>query len=347
MPSVFRRPVPSSRISHSSSFLRSFLTGCCGVAMLAVLTAADESSKTQGSPSAGEKYSLQYKFRAGETMRWKVVHRARIETTVSGTSQTAETVTTSTKVWNVRKVEPGGTAIFEQFVDDVDMWQKLTGRMEVRYNSKTDKKPPVGFETVSKSIGVPLSRTTIDSSGKVLKREHLVAKPQAEHEGLITIPLPESPVAVGETWNFPCDIEVPLDNGGIKRIKSRQIFTLESVRNGEATIRVATQILTPVDDPAIEARLMQRDTGGTVTFDIEEGRVVGQQMDTDKRVIGFRGNASSLHCRTRFTEQWLAQASQAGDAAKAATAPPAEKPTTSSAPKSAARTQPAEAPARK
>jgi len=347
MPSVFRRPVRSSRVFRSSSLLRPLLMGCCGVAMFAVLASADELSKTPGSSSPAEKYTLRYKFQAGETMRWKVVHRARIETSVSGTSQTAETVTTSTKVWKVQKVEPGGTATFEQFVDDVDMWQKLTGRMEIRYNSRTDKKPPAGFETVSKSIGVPLPRTTIDSTGKVLKREHLIAKPQAEHEGLITIPLPESPVAVGETWNFPCDIEVPLDNGGIKRVKSRQVFTLESVRNGEATIRVATQILTPVDDPAIEARLMQRDTGGTVTFDVEEGRVVGQQMDTDKRVIGFRGSASSLHCRTRFTEEWLAQASRSGDAAKAATAPPAEKPSASSATKSAARPQPAEAGARK
>jgi hypothetical protein len=251
-------------------------------------------------------------------------------------------------VWKVQKVESNGAATFEQVVDNVDMWQKLTGRMEVRYNSQTDKKPPAGFENVAKSIGVPLSRTTIDPHGKVLKREHLVAKPQTEQEGLIVIPLPESPVAIGETWMYPCDIEVPLDNGGIKRVKSRQTFTLEAVNSGTATVRVATQILTPISDPAIEARLMQRDSGGTVTFDIEAGRVVGQQMDTDKRVIGFRGEASSLHCRTRFTEELLAQASQAGAGAKpAAASAPSAKPATDAPPKSAARTKPADTEARK
>jgi len=330
----------------SSVFWR-LVAGLTGLAVFAAWGAAADPSETRSPASPTEKYTLRYKFQAGETLRWKVVHRARVETSVSGTSQTAETVTTSTKVWKVQKVEPNGAATFEQLVDNVDMWQKLTGRMEVRYNSQTDKKTPAGFEGVAKSIGVPLSRTTIDPLGKILKREHLVAKPQAEHDGLLTIPLPESPVALGETWMYPCDIEVPLEHGGIKKIKSRQTFTLEAVTNGTATIRVATQILTPVDDPAIEARLTQRDTGGTVTFDIGAGRVVAQQMDTDKRVIGFRGEASSLHCRTRFTEELLAQGSQAGDGVKPAAAAPAEKPAVGAAPKSAARTKPADTEARK
>jgi hypothetical protein len=65
---------------------------------------------------------------------------------------------------------------------------------------------------------------------------------------------------------------------------------------------------------------MQRDSSGTVSFDIQTGRVAGQQMDTDKRVVGFRGQASSLHYRTRFTEELLAQ-TPAADASKAPPAP--------------------------
>jgi hypothetical protein len=324
-----------------------WIAGLAGLATLGLAIAAAETPEATPAKVSSEEFTLRYKFRPGERLRWKVVHRARVEASVGGSSQTTETVTSSVKVWKVQKVEPNGSATFEQLVENVDMWQKLTGRMEVRYNSQTDKQPPVGFENVAKSIGVPLSRTTIDPQGKILKREHLVARPQGENEGLITVPLPESPVAVGESWTYPCDIEVPLERGGIKKIKSRQIFTLEAAKNGTATIRVATQILTPVDDPAIEARLMQRDTGGTVTFDIEGGRVTAQQMDTDKRVVGFRGEASSLHCRTRFTEELLAQGSQPGDGAKPATAAPAEKTTLSVVPKSAARTKPADAEARK
>lgn len=278
--------------------------GLVGLMVLAAVAVADSPDKT-AEVKTPAKYTLRYRFQPGETIRWKVVHRARVDASVAGTSQTTETVSSSIKVWKIKEVRPDGAATFEQWVENVDMWQKLSGRMEVRYNSQTDKTPPVGFENVAKSIGVPLSKTTIDPLGKILRREHLVARPAAQHEGLITIPLPESPVAIGETWSFPCDIEIPLEGGRIKTIKSRQSFTLEEVKDSVATVRVATQILTPVNDPAIEAQLMQRDSSGTVRFNIEQGRVVGQQMDTDKRVVGFRGQASSLHYQTRFTEDLL------------------------------------------
>jgi hypothetical protein len=306
--------------------------------MILAATAVADSPDKSAPQASSAKYTLRYKFQPGETLRWKVVHRARVEASVGGTNQTTETVSSSVKVWKVREVKSNGAATFEQLVENVDMWQKLTGRMEVRYNSQTDKTPPVGFENVAKSIGVPLSKTTIDPQGKILNREHLIARSNVQQEGMITIPLPDEPVAVGEGWSYPYDIEVPLEGGRIKKIKSRQSFTLEEVKGSVATVRVATQILTPVDDPAIEAQLMQRDSSGTVSFDIQTGRVVGQQMDTDKRVVGFRGQASSLHYRTRFTEELLAQTPSA-DTSKA---PPASqgktdaKPAKSDAPRTSA-----------
>src|SRR5262249_42858672 len=72
-----------------------------------------------------------------------------------------------------------------------------------------------------------------------------------------------------------------------------------------ATIQIETQIVTPLNDPAIEAQLVQRMTSGSVRFDIEKGRLISQQMDLDRHVIGFSGAASSMHCVTRFTEQFL------------------------------------------
>ena len=72
-----------------------------------------------------------------------------------------------------------------------------------------------------------------------------------------------------------------------------------------ATIKVDSQILTPINDPAIEAQLIQRLSDGYVKFDIERGRVVSQQLDLDKHVIGFSGASSSMHYVNRFTEKLL------------------------------------------
>lgn len=252
-----------------------------------------------------QKHVLRYTFQPGETVRWKVVHRNTVHTTVAGTTQTAETISSSVKVWRIKDAAPDGTVTFEQSVEDVDMRQQLTGRDEVRYNSRTDEKAPVGFEHLAESVGVTLAVVTMDARGKILKRRRSKVKAAAGGEGPITIPLPHEPVGVGQNWSRPHDLDLPLPGGGVKKIKTVQQFTLLSVKTGVATIRVDTQILTPVDDPAIEAQLIQHQSSGTVRFDADAGRIIAQQMDLDKKVIGFRGGASRLHYLTRFTEELL------------------------------------------
>jgi hypothetical protein len=290
-----------------------------GLASLAVLAAAAladdfqtaQSKSTGESNSAGEKYTLRYKFHPGETIRWEVIQRTRIRTTVSGTTQIAEMVSKSVKAWRITDVEPDGTARFEHLVESVDMRQKFSGQQEVRYNSQTDEKPAPGFETVAQSIGVPLAVITMDNKGEILKRERKPVRAAAQNEeGQITISLPDEAVPVGHTWSFPYEIEVPLEDGTVKKVKTLQKFKLASVKTGVATIEVATKILTPIHDPAIEAKVIQKEQSGTVRFDADAGRVLGQQMDLDRRVVGFTGNnpASSLHYLTRFTETLLADA---------------------------------------
>jgi hypothetical protein len=264
-----------------------------------------------------EKYTLRYKFYPGETLRWNVEHQSRVRATVSGSTQETETLSISVNDWNVTDVQPDGTATFEHRVEWVDMRQTLTGRKEVRYDSRTGGKPPVGFEDAAKSVGVPLSIVKMDAQGKVLHRKDTKQRPAVAHAksavdksapenvGWLTIPLPDGPVPVGYTWSLPQDIDVPLPSGGVKKVKAVQQFTLESVKTGVATIRVSTEILTPISDPAVESQLVERESAGIVRFDIDAGRILGQQMDIDKHVVGFRGDASSIHYLNRFSERLL------------------------------------------
>jgi hypothetical protein len=196
------------------------------------------------------------------------------------------------------------------------MRQKLSGCEEVRYNSRTDAKPPAGFEHVAKSVGVPLSVVTMDARGKILRRVRKTSEPNpaaaassptSVSDGWMTIPLPEEPVGIGQSWSLPQDIDIPLESGGTKRIKAIQQFVLEEVKTGVAVIRVSTDILTPINDPAIESQLVQRESAGRVRFDIDAGRILGQQMDIDKNVVGFRGDASAIHYINRFSERFLVE----------------------------------------
>lgn len=150
------------------------------------------------------------------------------------------------------------------------------------------------------------------SKGRVIERKQNPIKAAVPSQGELTIPLPEEAVAVGHQWSFPHKIEVPLPGGGVRQFQSLQTFTLQGVQTGVASIRVTTQILTPIDDPALESQLLQYETSGTVRFDLDAGRVLDQQMDVDKGVVGFRGEASSIHYRGRFTEEFMAAEAKHG-----------------------------------
>ncbi len=254
---------------------------------------------------AAREYLLRYKFHAGDTLRWTVVHRCRIRTSVSASTQTAETTTTSVKVWRVHEVKPDGTVVFDHLVESVDMRHRLSGRDEVHYNSRTDLCAPHGFEDVARAVGVPLALVTIDAQGKVLQRKQNFVKAAVAGQGEITIQLPEQAVAVGSRWSSQNNIDVPLADGSVRRIRAMQSFKLESVKTGVATISMSTQIMTPIQDPAIEAQVLQYETSGSVRFDIDRGQILGRQIDVDKSVVGFRGEASSIRYIGRSTEEYL------------------------------------------
>lgn len=276
----------------------------------------------------GEKHQLRYQFKPGETLRTKVVHQAQVRTTVEGSSQTASTVSKSTKVWFVSEVDGEGHITFVHSVDHVDMKNEVTGREAIAYDSRSDEEPPQGFEHVAKRIGVPLTRIKMTNTGQIVEREEL-APEDASEPSQIVMPLPKQVIAVGETWSHPHEFVLPLQDGTTKRIKTRQRFELKSVAHGVATIHVATQVLTPVDTAEVRAQLVQRESEGTIRFDIDAGRILGQTIDLDRRVVGHPNPKSSMHYRTRFTEELLegdaeaeeiAASEKAKDAAAARTA---------------------------
>ncbi len=280
---------------------------------LSILIAVAKPQAAEVAPAPPEmKHALRYKFSKGEAVRTKVLHLVSLNTTISGSTQTAETTSGSVKLWRILDVDPAGLITLEHAVESVDMRQKMTGRQEVTYNSKTDKQAPPGYETVAKAVGIPLTVVTVDGTGKMLRRVEKRDVPPADAaNNQMLVPLPAEPIAVGESWNVPVDVNIALEDGVARVIKTRQHYTLEKVAGGVATIAVVTQVLTPVNNPKIQSQLIQRLTKGTIRFDIDAGRVLSQQLDLDERVLGFNGGDSSLHYLGRFTEEYLPPAKTA------------------------------------
>lgn len=297
--------------------MKTLLCGIAAALLWAGLAYGDEPAG--GEPAEDAAYTLRYRFDAGETLRSEVVHLVTVETRIRGTTQVAKTRSAAVKVWKIQDVADNGHVTFEHSVAYVDMWQSVTGRQVIRYDSRQDQQPPPGYEAVAESIGVPLSTVTIDSSGRVVERKD--NRPQFNPGiGELTVPLPKEPVKVGQQWSEPDEVRIHLPGEPQQRIKTRQLFTLRSVKTGIATIEVKTEVLTPLTDPAVEAQLVQRLQEGTVKFDLDAGRLVARQMDMDRTVVGFNGADSQMEYLARFSEQAI----EGGEESTAPAEPPAK-----------------------
>jgi hypothetical protein len=283
---------------------RSFLVAVWALGMSAVWAGASES------PKDPPKYTLRYTFKPGQVLRWEVLQQASVRTSIDGVSETVETVSRSSKAWRVKEVQPDGSAVFENAVEWVDMRQQFGTKPTVRYDSRSGQKPPMGFEDVAGAVGVPLSVVTMDNTGKVLNRRRTPLRGASKVESEIAFPLPTEAIPVGHTWSKTFEIEVRLPGNVIKKVSAMQKFTLEDVKTGVARIAVLNAILTPVRDPAVEVQLLQYQSVGWLRFDLDEGRVLEQQVDYDKRVVGFRGPASNVHYMSRFAEKFTAAESK-------------------------------------
>jgi hypothetical protein len=258
-------------------------------------------------------FTLQHRLKPGQIVRTKTTHVANTVTRIQGTEDISESKSISDKVWEVKSVSPDGLMTFEYRIDAVDMSQKQGDKSQISYNSRNDKEAPQIFSQVAETIAKPIADVTIDATGTVIERDSISKIPALGMPGMgeLAIPLPKESVDLGAQWSIPRECRVKLDDGTYKAIKIREQYTLEKVSAGVATIRIHSQPITPVDEPSVEAQLMQQMSEGTLKFDIDQGRLISKQLDWDDEVVGFRGDESSVKYTARFTEELVPEPTQA------------------------------------
>lgn len=249
-----------------------------------------------------EKHLLQYRFSLGETLRYRVEHDAHVRSTIEETTQEVESTSESIKAWRVTDVLPDGQIEFIHVVESAKMSNKRPKQPVAEFDSTSDAPPAPLFAAAAKSIGVPLTLIRMTPDGKIVHREEKHQQPEATDDMPITLRLPGKSIVVGDKWDQVYDVQTERKTGAKLTIKTRRLCELQSVKQGVATIRVSYQILTPVD-AYTQSQLVERLTTGVVRFDIERGRILSQQHDVDKRILGFAGKTSRMHFTARLQER--------------------------------------------
>lgn len=256
-----------------------------------------ETPSTQG----GESYLMRYKMTPGLRISSEVTHLAKTDTKIESTEQASTSRTVSHKMWEVIS-EQNGTITFEYRILDIDMSQKVGDGPELTYSS--EKSDPVlpQFQAAADSIGKVISTVTIDPQGLIIARSDENNPPNLGM-GDITLPVPEKAVAIGATWETPREMRIRREDGSQKQVKFRELYKLEKVSSGIATVSVRSEMITIISDPKEEAQVLQQLSNGIIKFDLDAGRMISKELTWDKRVVGFAGAGSTMEYSARLDEQ--------------------------------------------
>jgi hypothetical protein len=251
--------------------------------------------------SSGEQYLLRYNLRPKTKIVSEVTHLAKTNTKVNDVEQSSQSRTVSRKVWTVTEVASNGDMTFVHQVDSVDMSQKIGDGEEIHYNSKTETQPLEIFAKVAETIGKPIATVTITPSGQVVNRSE---EAQGSNLGMgdITIPMPDQAIQIGDQWETSREIRIRRPDGTPKSVKVRELYTLEKVSAGVASISIRSEPLTPLTEPEVEAQVLQQISNGQIRFDLDSGRLISKNLTWDKTVVGFSGTGSVMDYSARLDE---------------------------------------------
>ncbi|MEM9367445.1 MAG: DUF6263 family protein [Planctomycetota bacterium] len=284
---------------------------CCSVAT----TAVAEGGSSPETSATSESYQLRHHLMPGQVLRYEVTHVAKTKTKMDKAEETSSMHTISVRAWEVGDSSESKMT-FQHQIESVEMTQQNGDQEEVRWDSSSDEVPPAMFQAVADQMGSPLATVTINERGQEVHRESHGGTKANLGMGELVLAFPKEPVKIGGSWAVPTEIKARKEDGSIKPIKIRQLYTLEKVKVGVATIRIKSEALTPIDEESVRAQVVQQLNNGTLRFDLDNGYLLSKELNWDETVVGFRGAGSMMEYRARLNEKLIGgssvQAAKAG-----------------------------------
>lgn len=252
------------------------------------------------------KVLLRYQLIEGQRLNYEVTHVAKTMTKIQGEGETSQVHTVSKRHWDV-SAATDEEMTFDHVVDAVDMTQQQGDKKEIRWSSESDGEVPREFSKVAERIGRTLSTVSINPRGQETKREDNGGTKASLGMGSLSLALPEEPISIGDSWSVPREIKTRTDEGLVKPIKIRELYTLEKFKSGVATISLRSEPLTPIEKESVRAQVVQQLSNGTIKFDVDAGHMMSKELTWDETVVGFQGPNSMMEYRARMSERLVDQ----------------------------------------
>ena len=283
-----------------------------------VLPETTAASASPLSAVPAEKYKLMFKFKPNQIVHQEISYESEMTTHKNQDTQTVRNSTKSKRHYRVTAVDDKtGVADLDMTIDWVHMLASFdNGEGEktepIEFLSDDPKKQPKQFNDIRASIGKPAwlrfspaGAPVKTPSGAPPKTDAAAAPVTDGSLEAYLFPLPEQALAIGEIWKERFDVRMRDIDKQLVKISLQRTYKLTEVKNGRAVIELRTAILTPVQDPAIAAQLIQREVTGKIVFDIEQGLIVSREWSVDNTIINPVGANSSMRATSRYREKLL------------------------------------------
>lgn len=155
---------------------------------------------------------------------------------------------------------------------------------------------------MSKFIGTPLALLRIDSQGRVLEVKQGSAS-RYEAEPPFVVVFPAVAAKEGQAWLRPFNLTLDPPYGSGEKLEATERYQCTRLAGGKATLTVANQIKAMPENTKDQVPLVQKLSEGHVTFDLQAGRLLDVQLNIDRMLLNHRGEGSSYHFQSWFSEQ--------------------------------------------
>jgi hypothetical protein len=282
-------------------------------AAVVTLTVRAEEPAAPVETATAQRYTLRYQYSANQVLRYALTNESTINAQAGNFAETVEQKCTTTRKYRVLSVDPPGNASIEVTFERVQL-TATAGQDLIEYDSDSAAPVPTALQGIKGTIGTPRGTIRLAPTGTVLDIELATDDTQfKESRTEFMPPLPEQPVAVGETWKEEFSVDVAIETPPFKKpIRLQRLYSLRSVENGVATIDERTIVLTPGLDAKLEGQLMRRTAAGTCTLDLDRGLLIQREVSIDNRVVGFEGPNTMLHVKERREDRLLPEDQVAG-----------------------------------
>lgn len=248
-------------------------------------------------------YTLRYHFKTGQAVGYQIKSMDRSTIQRDEITETSQNLNACLNHMDVIEVRDDGTAVLEIQIDRALMETKFDEHPAIVFDSTDETKQPSQFWEIKQSIGKPTSRAVVTTSGELISIQNLrpdprdpkrpPGPPKKDAGQNFLVKLPEDPVSVGSRWQEDYEIMVAAAGGPAIPVKMRRTFTLEAVEGQLARISMKTVPLTPINNPQMEARMIQQTPSCQIEFDIAAGRINKRNWKVEKVVVGGFGPNTS------------------------------------------------------